>query len=35
MNKNMCDTNSRPEEIYQAVVKRQSVTKGNKKLRAK
>ena len=34
MNKNMCDTNSRPEEIYQAV-KRQSVTKGNKKLRVK
>ena len=32
-NKNMCDTNSKPEEIYQPI-KRKSVTKGNEKLRA-
>ena len=33
VNKNMCDTNSKPEEKYQTV-KRKSVTKGNEKLRA-
>ena len=32
-NKNMCDINLKPEEIYQTV-KRKSVTKGNEKLRA-
>ena len=31
VNKNMCDTNSKPEEKYQTV-KRKSVTKGNEKL---
>ena len=33
INKNMCDTNSKPEEKYQTV-KRKSVTKGNEKLKA-
>ena len=33
VNKNMCDTNSKSEEIYQTA-KRKSVTKGNEKLRA-
>ena len=33
MNKNTCDTNSKPEEKYQTV-KRRSATKGNEKLRA-
>ena len=33
VNKNMCDTNSKPEEKCQTA-KRKSVTKGNEKLRA-
>ena len=33
VNKNMCDTNSKPEEKYQTV-KRKSVTKDNEKLSA-
>ena len=33
VNKNMCDTNLKPEEKYQTVM-RKSVTKGNEKLRA-
>ena len=33
VNKNICDTNSKPEEKYQTV-KRKSATKGNEKLRA-